>query len=126
MFTPSGRFSPNTRLCLTISDYHRETWNPSWSVATILIGLLSYMLEDDVATGGIKTSDAEKQQLAIASKDWNSKQDSFRHNWSVKYFLKPPEKTKAEIPPCDEWNIFNQSDTDDNIVDADDEDAIEG
>merc|ERR1712168_1006923 len=27
IYTPSGRFVPNTRLCLSISDYHPETWN---------------------------------------------------------------------------------------------------
>jgi ubiquitin-protein ligase len=28
MLTPSGRFKPNTRLCLSMSDFHPETWNP--------------------------------------------------------------------------------------------------
>ena len=41
MMTPSGRFSTNTRLCLSMSDYHPESWNPMWSVASILQGLLS-------------------------------------------------------------------------------------
>ena len=41
MLTPSGRFSTNTRLCLSMSDYHPESWNPMWSVASILQGLLS-------------------------------------------------------------------------------------
>ena len=39
MLTPSGRFKPNTRLCLSMSDFHPETWNPMWSVSTILMGL---------------------------------------------------------------------------------------
>ena len=26
MLTPNGRFSTNTRLCLSMSDYHPETW----------------------------------------------------------------------------------------------------
>lgn len=28
MITPSGRFQTNTRLCLSMSDFHPETWNP--------------------------------------------------------------------------------------------------
>lgn len=44
MTTPSGRFQPDTRLCLTMSDFHPSLWNPSWSVATILNGLLSFMV----------------------------------------------------------------------------------
>ena len=42
--TPNGRFKCNTRLCLSISDFHPDTWNPAWSVSTILTGLLSFMV----------------------------------------------------------------------------------
>lgn len=44
MITPTGRFKTNTRLCLSISDFHPDTWNPAWSVSTILTGLLSFMV----------------------------------------------------------------------------------
>ena len=44
MMTPNGRFQTNTRLCLSISDFHPDLWNPAWSVATILTGLLSFMV----------------------------------------------------------------------------------
>lgn len=65
MLTPNGRFQTDYRLCLSMSDYHRRffllviwlvgvrslifcgsagTWNPAWSVATILTGLLSFMV----------------------------------------------------------------------------------
>lgn len=36
MFTPSGRFQTSTRLCLSISDFHPESWNPLWSVSSIV------------------------------------------------------------------------------------------
>ncbi|VDO97447.1 unnamed protein product [Soboliphyme baturini] len=44
ILTPNGRFHTNTRLCLSISDFHPDTWNPGWSVGTILTGLLSFMV----------------------------------------------------------------------------------
>lgn len=47
MITPSGRFKTNTRLCLSISDFHPDTWNPAWSVSTILTGLLSFMVSEE-------------------------------------------------------------------------------
>ena len=53
MTTPNGRFKTHTRLCLSISDYHPDTWNPGWSVGTILIGLLSFMLERSPTLGSI-------------------------------------------------------------------------
>lgn len=28
MFTPNGRFKTCTRLCLSMSDFHPESWNP--------------------------------------------------------------------------------------------------
>jgi len=73
MITPSGRFKTSTRLCLSISDFHPDTWNPAWSVGTILTGLLSFMLEKSPTLGSIETSDAEKRSLAIKSIDFNLK-----------------------------------------------------
>ena len=77
MVTPSGRFQPDTRLCLSMSDFHPETWNPGWTVATILTGLLSFMTGDQMTTGAIESSDAEKRRLAAASADWNRAQEEF-------------------------------------------------
>ena len=71
MVTPSGRFEVNTRLCLSMSDFHPESWNPMWSVSTILTGLLSFMLEDGDTTGSIRRTDDEKRELAAASLEWN-------------------------------------------------------
>ena len=51
MCTPNGRFKVHTRLCLSMSDFHPETWNPMWSVSTILMGLYSFMLEDTPTLG---------------------------------------------------------------------------
>lgn len=71
MITPSGRFKPNTRLCLSISDFHPDTWNPGWSVSTILTGLLSFMLETAPTAGSIETSEYEKRLLARHSLQYN-------------------------------------------------------
>jgi len=73
MITPNGRFKTNTRLCLSISDFHPDTWNPAWSVGTILTGLLSFMLEKSPTLGSIETSDAEKRRLAVRSLEFNMK-----------------------------------------------------
>ncbi|KAI8876427.1 UBC-like protein [Backusella circina FSU 941] len=78
MTTPSGRFQPNSRLCLTMSDFHPSLWNPSWSVPTILNGLLSFMVGDETTTGSIKTTDLDKRRLAVRSHLWNIKNGKFR------------------------------------------------
>jgi len=71
MITPNGRFKTNTRLCLSISDYHPDTWNPAWSVSTILTGLLSFMLERSPTLGSIDTTVTEKRYLAEQSAEFN-------------------------------------------------------
>jgi ubiquitin-conjugating enzyme E2 J2 len=73
MITPNGRFKTNTRLCLSISDFHPDTWNPAWSVGTILTGLLSFMLEKSPTLGSLETNDLEKKSLAYKSIEFNLK-----------------------------------------------------
>jgi len=66
MFTPSGRFRTHYRLCLSISDYHPESWSPIWGVETIMIGLISFMCENNKhAVGSLnESSDARKTKAA--------------------------------------------------------------
>ncbi|CAO3593868.1 unnamed protein product [Absidia cylindrospora] len=78
MTTPSGQFQPDTRLCLTMSDFHPSLWNPSWSVSTILNGLLSFMTTNENTTGSISTTDAEKRMYAARSHRANLKMAKFR------------------------------------------------
>ena len=73
MLTPSGRFQVNTRLCMSMSDFHQESWNPMWSVATILQGVVSFMASEELTTGGLKAPDAERKRLAGLSKAYNAK-----------------------------------------------------
>ena len=77
MITPNGRFKCDTRLCLSISDYHPDTWCPTWSVSTILAGLLSFMVEKAPTTGSIETSDEKKRELSSGSLAFNLKDQVF-------------------------------------------------
>ena len=77
MITPSGRFETNTRLCLSMSDYHPESWNPSWSVETLLVGLQSFMYEESNAIGSISASASTRKNLAKQSHAFNAKNPVF-------------------------------------------------
>lgn len=78
MMTPSGRFVPNTNICFSMSNFHPEQWQPSWGVRSICIGFLSFMLGDEITTGGMGSTDAEKRALAAASIAFNAKEAKFR------------------------------------------------
>ena len=77
MLTPSGRFEVGPRLCLTISDYHPESWNPSWSVGAVLVGLNSFFYEESNAIGSLRASTAERRRLAAASSAYNRRNEIF-------------------------------------------------
>jgi ubiquitin-conjugating enzyme E2 J2 len=72
MHTPSGRFQPSTRLCLSISDFHPKSFNPAWEVSTILIGLMSFMTSEEMTTGSVSAIETERKWHAARSRWWNS------------------------------------------------------
>eukprot|EP00401_Gymnodinium_catenatum_P045136 CAMPEP_0117616776 /NCGR_PEP_ID=MMETSP0784-20121206/85237_1 /TAXON_ID=39447 /ORGANISM="" /LENGTH=217 /DNA_ID=CAMNT_0005420569 /DNA_START=90 /DNA_END=743 /DNA_ORIENTATION=+ len=76
MVTPNGRFEPNTRLCLSMSDYHPESWQPAWSLAT---GLLSFMCEEAPTAGAVDppAPNEERRRLAVSSISWNKANAEF-------------------------------------------------
>ncbi|KAM7480666.1 hypothetical protein LguiA_028879 [Lonicera macranthoides] len=78
MTTPNGRFMIQKKICLSMSDFHPESWNPMWSVSSILTGLLSFMMDNSPTTGSVTTTVAEKQQLAKSSLAFNCKNVTFR------------------------------------------------
>jgi ubiquitin-conjugating enzyme E2 J2 len=45
-----------------MSDFHPESWNPMWSVSTILMGLMSFMLEESPTFGSITTRYSGKRK----------------------------------------------------------------
>ncbi|XP_028796250.1 ubiquitin-conjugating enzyme E2 34-like isoform X2 [Neltuma alba] len=78
MITPNGRFMTQKKICLSMSDFHPESWNPMWSVSSILTGLLSFMMDSSPTTGSVDTTTAEKQRLAKTSLAFNCKNATFR------------------------------------------------
>jgi hypothetical protein len=56
-----------------MSDYHPESWNPMWSVASILTGLQSFFYEDVPTTGSVAAAPHERRALAAASLEHNAR-----------------------------------------------------
>ena len=83
MLTPNGKFQVNVRLCLTISDFHPESWSPLWTASSVLIGLLSFMVDEkEMSFSGCDRQTVErKRQLAEQSMAFNRRDQIF-----CKYF----------------------------------------
>ena len=67
MLTPSGRFHTNRKLCLSFTDFHPESWNPMWSVSTILAGLVSFFSEESVTHGSMRATPSQRKNFAKKS-----------------------------------------------------------
>lgn len=85
-------FQTNTRLCLSISDYHPDTWNPAWTVSTIITGLMSFMNDNQPTLGSLVSSESERKLLARKSRQFNLKDKTF-----CVLFPEEVEKIKAEM-----------------------------
>lgn len=79
MLTPSGRLETDRRLCLSMTDFHPESWNPAWSVETILVGLLSFFISDaEHGYGAISMPEQRRMVLATESRATNAGDAEFR------------------------------------------------
>ena len=71
-FTPNGRFDTGKKICLSNSGYHQSEWTCAWNVRTMIIGIMSIMLDDkEHGISHICRSKAEREMLAIQSDQYN-------------------------------------------------------
>jgi hypothetical protein len=66
--TPNGRFEVRKKICLSISAYHPESWQPAWGIRTILEALISFFpTKGEGAVGALDWTTEERQRLVPAS-----------------------------------------------------------
>ncbi|GAA93423.1 uncharacterized protein L969DRAFT_96053 [Mixia osmundae IAM 14324] len=71
LLTPNGRFELNKKICLSISGYHEDLWQPAWSIRLALVSLASFFSTEAAgAIGGLQTPSAERKKLAKQSRNW--------------------------------------------------------
>jgi ubiquitin-conjugating enzyme E2 J2 len=80
MVTPSGRLETNQRLCLSMTDFHPESWNPAWSIESILVGVISFMVDetDPKSYGALHEPPEVRRKLAKESVAFNRASAEFR------------------------------------------------
>jgi ubiquitin-conjugating enzyme E2 J2 len=111
--TPNGRFETNRRICMSISDYHPETWSPGWTVGTILTGIISFFNCEERTQGSVHyCSKEQKHKYASESMIFNLKDPIF-----VQLFGTNPENLFS--PKCTDLNTKSASlvtTTDDDVT----------
>lgn len=71
LLTPNGRFEVGKKICLSMSAHHPETWQPSWSIRTVLMALIGFMPTPGAgAIGSLDYTPQERKVLAKKSLDW--------------------------------------------------------
>lgn len=71
LLNQNGRFEVGKKICLSISSYHPEQWQPSWSIRTVLVALISFMpTKGEGAIGAIDLSPEDRKKLAVKSVDF--------------------------------------------------------
>eukprot|EP00040_Diaphanoeca_grandis_P025029 m.138226 g.138226 ORF g.138226 m.138226 type:complete len:297 (+) comp29978_c0_seq2:266-1156(+) len=71
MLTPNGRFEVGRKICLSISAHHPESWQPSWSIRTMLMAVIAFLpTPGNGAIGALDYTDDERNKLASKSIHW--------------------------------------------------------
>lgn len=73
MISPNGKFKPRRSICLTLSSFHEECWNASWTFEKIIVALVSFMVSDELTSGCYKNeiiTESDKLVIAKGSKNW--------------------------------------------------------
>ncbi|XP_063244057.1 ubiquitin-conjugating enzyme E2 J1-like [Bacillus rossius redtenbacheri] len=98
LLTPNGRFETNKKICLSISDHHPETWQPSWSIRTALLALIAFMPTPGTGTiGSLDYTPEERRTLARRSVTWECPTcGKILHHLSTSS-SEPPTKEEAAL-----------------------------
>jgi len=69
--TPNGRWEIKTKICLSMSAYHPEDWQPAWGIRTMLEALISFMPSpSDGALGAMDCTSEVRRRLAVESVEY--------------------------------------------------------
>lgn len=101
LLTPNGRFEVGKKICLSMSAHHPETWQPSWSIRTVLLALIGFMpTPGGGAIGALDHTPEERKNLAKRSKNW--KCESCNSDNGTCLLERDPTKGKEEAKEIQE------------------------
>jgi ubiquitin-conjugating enzyme E2 J1 len=69
--TPNGRFDVGKKICLSITGFHPESWQPAWGIRTALIAIISFFsTPGEGAVGALDWSTEARRKCADESLNW--------------------------------------------------------
>jgi len=96
ILTPNGRFETGKKICLSISGYHPETWQPSWSIRTALLAIIGFMPTPGQGTiGSLDYPPEERKKLAKKSTSFSC-DECCSEGGSILNLLKSREEEQDE------------------------------
>lgn len=106
LMTPNGRFETNKKICLSISGYHPETWQPSWSIRTALLALIAFMPTPGGGTiGSLDYTPEERQMLARKSQLFECSSCGKAAEHLLSSASRP--RTQQELSPAKQYILGN-------------------
>jgi len=125
MMTPNGRFKVNKRLCFSMSDFHPSHWDPAWTVSNIILGILSFMVEETPTYGSMETSTEVKQEFARQSLQFNvEKNDEWFPFLFPDIFARCSLAVKSDEEDRSKEEEPNTKSSSDVVVDVPEEDVV--
>jgi ubiquitin-conjugating enzyme E2 J1 len=101
LLTPNGRFEVGTRICLSVTSHHNETWQPSWGIRTILTALIGFMPSKSEGLGALDYPAEDRRALARKSFNFQCPRcgvrpaDQFKNPTEESAFPESPNESQA-------------------------------
>ncbi|BFU20251.1 ubiquitin-conjugating enzyme family protein [Entamoeba histolytica HM-1:IMSS-B] len=125
-FTPNGRFAINTKICLSITSFHPETWTPVWSISSMLEAIRAFMLTPAAgAVGGLETCSDIKKEFAIKSQYYTCPICGANHQELKKVFMLENESGKKNSTESVEYQSKTSTTSKEVLSKLSDSDKIE-
>ncbi len=91
LLTPNGRFLVGASICLSLSNYHKEQWNPTCTVTTLVTALRAHMLAPSLEIGSMRTTPSVKRLHALQSRRWQCRSCGCDHTMFPNDRFPPPD-----------------------------------
>eukprot|EP01029_Cantina_marsupialis_P028815 TRINITY_DN778037_c0_g1_i1.p1 TRINITY_DN778037_c0_g1~~TRINITY_DN778037_c0_g1_i1.p1 ORF type:complete len:259 (-),score=62.77 TRINITY_DN778037_c0_g1_i1:162-938(-) len=125
--TPSGRFEVDTKICLSISAHHPESWQPAWGIRTMLEAIVSmFPAPGEGAIGSLDFPSEARKTMALQSWRFKCKEcgDIASLMYREKKHIPSPSCLGKYAPPTDADLMEECNDKENSVAEGKEEKEI--